>query len=101
MLEHLLKCTNKVFDIVAVSETKIAKKISLTSNLNLQNYSFEFTPTESSAGGTLLYIAGMALYEDIFMKCLSLHSANIAQDHRWNWTYLYGEQIQGKKASSS
>ena len=60
-LEHLLKCTNKVFDIVAVSETKIAKNISLTSNLNLQNYSFKFTPTESSAGGTLLYIAGMAL----------------------------------------
>ena len=21
------------------------------------------------------------------MKCLSLHSADIAQDHRWHWTY--------------
>ena len=29
-LQHLLKCTNKVFDIVAVSETRIMKKTSLT-----------------------------------------------------------------------
>ena len=56
-LEHLLKCTNKVFDIVAVSETRITRKTALTSDINLQNYSFEFTPTESNAGGTLLYIA--------------------------------------------
>ena len=55
-LQHLLKCTNKVFDIVAVSETRIMKKTSLTSNISLNNYSFEFTPTESTAGGTFLYI---------------------------------------------
>ena len=35
------------------------------------------------------------------MKCLSLHSADIAQDHRWHWTYLCGKQIQGKKAYPS
>ena len=45
-LDHLLKCTNKNFDIVAVSETRITKKASLTSNIHLQNYSFEFTPSE-------------------------------------------------------
>ena len=56
-LEHLLKCTNKVFDIVAVSETRITGKASLTSNINLQNYYLELTLTESNAGGTLLYIA--------------------------------------------
>ena len=50
-LQHLLKRTNKVFDIVAVSETRIMKKTSLTSNINLSNYSFKFTPTESTAGG--------------------------------------------------
>ena len=50
-LQHLLKYSNKVFDIVAVSETRIMKKTSLTSNSNLNNYSFEFTPTESTAGG--------------------------------------------------
>ena len=56
-LEDLLKCTNKIFDIVLVSETRITKKTSLNSNINLQNYSFEFMPTESNAGGTLPYIA--------------------------------------------
>ena len=37
-LEHLLKCTNKVFDIAAVSETRITRKTSLTSNINLQKF---------------------------------------------------------------
>ena len=32
-------------------------------NLNLNNYSFEFTPTETSAGGTLLYIANHLSYK--------------------------------------
>ena len=62
-LEHLLKCTNKVFDIVTVSETRITKKTSLISNINLQNYSFESTPTETNAGGTLLYIANHLSYK--------------------------------------
>ena len=37
----------------------INRSISLTNNLFLNNYSIEFTPTETSAGGTpaLLYIA--------------------------------------------
>ena len=56
-LDHLLKCTNKVFDIIAVSETRITKQTSVTSNINLKNYAIKFTPTESSAGVTLLYIA--------------------------------------------
>ena len=54
---NLLKCTKKIFDIIAVSETRITKQTSLTTNINLKNYAIEFTPTESSAGGTLLYIA--------------------------------------------
>ena len=61
-LEHLLKCITKVSDIVAVSETRIFKKTLLTSHIELQNYSFEFTPTESSAGGTLLYTATAGIY---------------------------------------
>ena len=43
----------------------------------------------------------MELYQDIFMKCFSLNPADIAQDHRWHWTYLCGKQIQGKKAYPS
>ena len=61
--DHLLKCTNKVFDIIAVSETRITKQTSLTTNINLKNYAIEFTPTESSAGGTLIYITSHLSYK--------------------------------------
>ena len=56
-LQHLLSCTKTKFDIIAISETRITKQVSLSNNLNFNNYSLEFTPTETSAGGTLLYIA--------------------------------------------
>ena len=60
-LQYLLKCMNKVFDIIAVSENRIVKIISLISNINI--YSFEFKPTGSTAGGTLLYIANHLFYK--------------------------------------
>ena len=59
----LRKCSNKTFDILAVSETRISKKTSVISNVNLNNYSFESTPTESSAGGTMLYISNHLSYK--------------------------------------
>ena len=62
-LEHLLKCTNKVFDIIAVTETRITKQTFLTTNINLKNYAIEFAPTESSAGGSFLYIASQWPYK--------------------------------------
>ena len=43
-LQHLLSCTKKNFDIMAISETRITKQVSLLNNLGLNNYSFEFTP---------------------------------------------------------
>ena len=42
----------------------------------------------------------MELYQDIFEKWLSFHSADVALDHRWHWTYLRKE-IHGKKAYPS
>ena len=62
-LQHLLSCTKTKLDIIAISETRITKQVSLSNNLNLNNYSFEFTPTETSAGGTLLYIANHLSYK--------------------------------------
>ena len=62
-LVYLLKCKNKNFDIIAVSETKISKKTSLTSNINLNNYYFETTPTESTAGGTMFYVSNHFSYK--------------------------------------
>ena len=62
-LQHLLNCNKKVFDIIAIGETRITKQVSLSNNFNLNNHSFEFTPTETSAGGTLLYIANHLSYK--------------------------------------
>ena len=62
-LQQLLSCTKKIFDIIAISETRITKQVSVLNNLNLNNYSVEFTPTETSAGSTLLYIANHLSYK--------------------------------------
>ena len=62
-LQHLLSSTKNFFDIIAVSETRITKQVSLLNSLNLNNYSFEFTPTENSACSTLLYIADYLSYK--------------------------------------
>ena len=35
ILKHLLNCTKKSFDIIAISETRITKQVSLSNNLNL------------------------------------------------------------------
>ena len=56
-LQYLLSCTKNFFDVIAVSETRITRNVSLLNNLNLTSYPFEFTPTEACGGGTLLYIA--------------------------------------------
>ena len=62
-LQHLLSWTKTKVDVIAISETRITKQVSLSNDLNLNNYSFEFTPTETSAGGTLLYIAKHLSYK--------------------------------------
>ena len=80
-LQHLLNCTKNFFDIIAISETRITKQVSLLNNLNLNNYSFEFTPTETSAGGTLLYIAKHLSY-----KCCN--DLNIYKKMNWNLLLL-------------
>ena len=50
-LQHLLSCTNKNFDIIAITETRITKNVSIKNTKHsLLNYSTEFTLTESSAG---------------------------------------------------
>ena len=60
-LEYLLKTTNMNFDII--SETRITKNINKIANFNLNNYAFEFTPIEFSAGGTLIYVEDHLAYK--------------------------------------
>ena len=45
-LEYLLKTTNTNFDIIASSETSILKNTKNVKNINIPNFSYEFTPTE-------------------------------------------------------
>ena len=80
-LQHLLNCTKIFFDIIAISDTRITKQVFLLNNLNLNNYSFEFTPTETSAGSTLLYIASHLSY-----KCRN--DLNIYKKINWNLLLL-------------
>ena len=89
-LEYLLKCTSKSFDIIAVSETRISKKTSLTCNISLKNYSFESTQTESSAGGTLLYISNRLSYKPRF-------DLNTLKNNQVESTFI--EIINTKKAN--
>ena len=76
-LQHL-NCTKKI-DIIAISETRITKQVSLSNNLNFNNYSFEFTPTDTFAGGILLYIANHLSY-----KCRN----NLSIYKKMNWNLL-------------
>ena len=48
---------------MAITETRIPKNASVIENIELSNYSFEHTPTESSVGGTLQYVANHASYK--------------------------------------
>ena len=89
-LQHLLSCTKNFFDIIAVSETGITKNISSLNNLNLNNYSFEFTPTETCAGGTLLYIANHLSY-----KCCN--DLNIYKKNELESTFI--EIVNPKKSN--
>ena len=56
-LQNPLQSTNINVDVIAITEARVPKNVSVTQNIVLNNHSFEQTPTESSAGGTLLYIA--------------------------------------------
>ena len=75
----------KKIDIIAIIKTRITKQVSLLNNLNLNNYSFEFTPTKTSASGTLLDIANHLSYKcrnDLYIyKKNELESAFIGTDN--------------------
>ena len=63
-LEYFIKSTNISFDIMAILDTKILKDTSIVKTINIPNFSFEFSPTESTAGGTILDIADHIAYQN-------------------------------------
>ena len=80
-LQHLLSCTEIFFDIIAVSEIRITKNVSLLNKMNLNNYCFEFTPTETCASGTLLYIAN-------HLSCKCCNVPNICKKNELESTFI-------------
>ena len=59
----LLSELNVSFDILAITESRIKKDSSSAINLQLNNDLIKHTPTESSTGGTLLYINKRPSYQ--------------------------------------
>ena len=88
-LQYLLSCTKTKFDIIAIRETRITKQVSLSNNLNLNNYYFEFTPVETSVGGTLIYSASHVSY-----KCCN--NLNIFKKNELESTFI--EIVNPKKS---
>ena len=43
------------FSIIGITESRLNKNIAPLTNINLQNYNIQHTPTESNKGGSLLY----------------------------------------------
>ena len=75
---------------------KFRKDISITSNISLNNYSLEFTPTESSAGGTLLHIPNhlshkpchdLNIYKKFELESTFIEAIN-PQKNYYFWEYL-------------
>ena len=62
-LKYLLDKTKIGFDVIGISKSRIIKGKSPIYKINLKGYSHESRPTESAAGGTLLYISNNLSYK--------------------------------------
>ena len=52
----LLAKINVKFNVIGITETRLKKSSIRNTNIDLNGYSFEHTPTEANCGGALLYI---------------------------------------------
>ena len=77
-LKYLFDFINFNFDVITISEKRITKNKARINNIDLTSYSFEHCATESSAGGTLLYVRNHLSYKtrnDLnILKCAELES---------------------------
>ena len=70
-LDYLLDKTKIDFDIIGISKSRIKKDKSPINSINLKGYSHESCPTESAAGGTLLYISNNLSYKPTNDLCIN------------------------------
>jgi len=62
----LMNMIKNKFHIICITESRIKKGIDPTTNIHIPGYSFEHVPTESSAGGVLIYISNSIQYKPRF-----------------------------------
>ena len=62
-LLHVLQSTKIHFDVIAITETWIPINVSVIQNTELSNHYFEYDSTESSTGGTLMYVGNHLSYK--------------------------------------
>ena len=70
-LELLLDPTQIYFDVIAITEARLLKNKFPVTDVNLTNYSYEYCSTESSAGGTMLYIGNNLSYKPRNDLCIN------------------------------
>ena len=62
-LRTFLTITKIKFDILCISESRLSTKNPITTNIEIAGYNIEQTPTESNAGGALIYISQNLSYK--------------------------------------
>ena len=72
-LHTILSEININFDLIGIIESRLKKDIIRTTNIDIKFYTFEHTPTETSCGGSLLYIKYTLKY--ICRKDLQIYKA--------------------------
>ena len=71
-LRIFLNLVHHKFDIICISESRISANHSQTNDIDLPSPNIEQTPTESSSGGTLIYISQNLSYkhrQDLQIYC--------------------------------
>ena len=74
--KHLINKLKLEFNILGISEPRILKSQSLSTNVSLQNYVIEQTPTESTVGGALLYINNILIKLALTLPFISQKNLN-------------------------
>ena len=59
----ILNTSETKFNVIGITESRLKKGISPLSNINLQSYKIEHTPTESEKGGSLLCMSSNLTYK--------------------------------------
>ena len=72
-LKTLLSFLDHPFDVIGISETKISEQRHITTNISLDGYIFENTPTETHYGGVGLFIKNGINYNKRLDLSKSLH----------------------------